>query len=566
MDGIARADLARVHRIRRRRAASSPWSACRPTACATCAASLLALFGGVAILLLIACVNVASILVARAAARSSETALRLALGAGLARLLPPVPRRRPRPVGARCGRWPAGRRGRAAADAAPHAAESRPDRDDPDRSTVLALHLAGRARVGRAVLARAAGRSAPHEPHDAAPGQRTRVAAGAPSPHPRRARRRAAGARRRAAGERGVDGAHVRPDAAGRSGLPVAGSITFRLALPERYNGPTRFNAFHRQLQAKLSALPGVTGVGTVSHVPYDSLPNWGGPIPIRRRCPRRSVAAVRRLSRGQPRPDGSGERAARRRPLLHRSRTMPRSQLVVIVDDQLARRAWPGEQRDRSELLADPVLERSGQVWATVIGVVRHVRHRSLLEDLGDQVYFAERQVSAEPGGLRRAHERRSGRSRRTDSAVAVAASIRNCRSTTSVRSTSTPTGARAARRFTMILAAAFAVVALVLACVGVYGVIAYAVTRRRTRVRRPPGAGRRARQIVRLAMREGARSAAIGLGSASDRGRDRAPSPGTAVRRHAARSLELSGRCAAARCRGRARVVASALAAPRR
>jgi predicted permease len=48
---------------------------------------LLALFGGVAILLMIACVNVASLLIARAASRTKETALRLALGASRGRLL-----------------------------------------------------------------------------------------------------------------------------------------------------------------------------------------------------------------------------------------------------------------------------------------------------------------------------------------------------------------------------------------------------------------------------------------------------------------------------------------------
>src|SRR6185295_14512324 len=74
------------------------------------------------------------------------------------------------------------------------------------------------------------------------------------------------------------------------------------------------------------------------------------------------------------------------------------RAQPVVIVDDQLARRAWPGESAIGKRIAADPFSTGHSVYWATVVGVVGHLRHRSLLEDLGDQVYFAERQVLRDP------------------------------------------------------------------------------------------------------------------------------------------------------------------------
>jgi len=71
----------------------------------------------------------------------------------------------------------------------------------------------------------------------------------------------------------------------------------------------------------------------------------------------------------------------------------------------------------------------------------------------------------------------------------------------------------ARAARRFTMALAATFAMVALTLACVGVYGVIAYSVTRRWHEFGVRLALGARPGQVVRLLMREGAQLSVIGL-----------------------------------------------------
>jgi hypothetical protein len=78
--------------------------------------------------------------------------------------------------------------------------------------------------------------------------------------------------------------------------------LTFRIALPGRYARPQGVNDFDRRLHTELAALPGVTGVGSVSHVPYDNLPNWGGPY-IRQPGEDDSVAPMADNRRGFSRP-----------------------------------------------------------------------------------------------------------------------------------------------------------------------------------------------------------------------------------------------------------------------
>ena len=84
---------------------------------------------------------------------------------------------------------------------------------------------------------------------------------------------------RRAAGRRGVDDAIVSSRCSG-SIRGFSSDACFRSASRCLGRVPSRetFNELGRRLQAGLAALPGVTGVGSVSHLPYDNLPNWGGP------------------------------------------------------------------------------------------------------------------------------------------------------------------------------------------------------------------------------------------------------------------------------------------------
>ena len=219
-------------------------------------------------------------------------------------------------------------------------------------------------------------------------------------------------------------------------GFRSEGTLTFRMALGPRYQAPEAFNAFGRQLEAALASLPGVKGVGALSHVPYDTVPNWGGPY-------------LSRIDQDESTAVMADNRAVTPRLLetigvelidgrFFTEDDDQRRDLVVIVDDQLARRSWPGRSAVGQRIASDPFSTGHPRAWATVIGVVRHLRHRTLLEDLNDQLYLSERQVRRNPvayfvrvaGDPQPSPRRSSGRLLRW---------IPSCRFPTSARSTIT-------------------------------------------------------------------------------------------------------------------------------
>ena len=175
-------------------------------------------------------------------------------------------------------------------------------------------------------------------------------------------------------------------------GFDPAGTAVAQVSLPRaRYDVGARVTAFYDDLTGRLAALPGVTTASAISTLPMSG-DGWSGTLIIRGR------------TAGAGEPEAHAEYAAAL-PGYFRTMRIPMregrdfvngdvegSGLVAIVDETLAARYWPGESAIGKHLAPfGPPKDDRG--WSTVIGVVGHVRNGGPRKESEPQVYLAARQ-----------------------------------------------------------------------------------------------------------------------------------------------------------------------------
>lgn len=254
-------------------------------------------------------------------------------------------------------------------------------------------------------------------------------------------------------------------------GFQPESAATVRIDPNSRYSSQAQKNAYMNEALRRVRAIPGVQAAGITDALPLGHNRTWGSPAKgqtyKRGEYP---VSFVRIISDGYFKAMGIPLREGRD---LTES-DGPAGTAAILVNETLARRLWPGQNAIGQIISGDCGKERQ------VIGVVRDVRHLALERSSGSEMYIPMRQCE-DYGSWDLVVRSRLPLTVLNSQVDASLRPIAPDLPKVSMRPlTQLVDRSVSPRRFTVLLLSGFAAFALVLASLGIYGVISYSVNRK--------------------------------------------------------------------------------------